>query len=310
MAELPDSLKKYLPGPLFLVLTIAWAVGGDSVKDWVKREITEPSAHIRIEDGKDDLHAVHIEIAPHSEKAFEEVQIEVDLKSKPDDIKGELLALGGAHTALESITNNPLGNVFLFKNESGTTPPLTLRPREKVEIVLHEAPLDAVQGVWLNAKDRAAIAASDLNQRWNIAESAWRAGLAILAICALYYLYQFVVRLFSRKSLKQLGEDKEFLHKCWQGDANSLSTFETELQPIIDAGTAKYLKAFAPVVRDPARMFVIRHAIFERAHTLPQFRRSLAGEVQRFVITFCVEMLKHEYKSVKKTADEDSAGIR
>jgi hypothetical protein len=309
MPEFPDSLKKYLPGPLFLALTIAWAVGGDQVKDWVKREITEPSAHIRIEDGKDHLHIVHIEIAPHSEKAFEEVQIEVDLKSKPDDIKGELLALGGAHAALESTTSNPLGNVFLFKNESGKVPPLTLRPREKVEIALHEAPLDAVQGVWLNAKDRAAIAASDLNQRWNIPESAWRAGLAILAICALYFLYSFLLRLLSRKARKQLGEDKEFLHKCWQGDTSSLAVFETELQPIIDDGTAKYLKAFSPAVRDPARMFVIRQAIFERAHTLPQFRRSLAGEVQRFTITFCVDMLKLEYKSVKRTADKERAEI-
>jgi hypothetical protein len=310
MAELPDSLKKYLPGPLLLVLTIAWAVGGDQVKDWVKQEITEPPAHIRIEDGKDLLHIVHIEITPHSEKAFEEVQIEVALKSKPDDIKGELLPLGGAHTALECITSNPLGNVFLFKNESGKTPPLTLRPREAVEIILHEAPLDAVQGVWLNANGRAPIAASDLNQRWNIAESAWRAGLAILAICALYFVYRLLVRLFSRKAVKQLREHKEFLHKCWQGDAPSLATFETELQPLIDAGTAKYLKAFSPAVRDPARMYVIRQEIFQRAHTLPQFRRSLSGEVQRFVITFCVGMLKHEYKAVKKSADEDSAGIR
>src|SRR5208282_6716385 len=158
-------------------------------------------------------------------------------------------------------------NIFLFKNASGKTTPITLLQREAIQIVLHEAPVDAVREVWLNSKDRRPIAASDLNQRWPIAEAAWRAGLAILAICTLYFLYRFLLRLFSRKAVKQLQEDKEFLHRCWQGDPVSLATFKTELQPLIDAGTAKYLKAFSPAVRDPARIYVIRQAILERAHS-------------------------------------------
>ena len=309
MPESPDSLKKYLPGPLFALLTIAWWAGGDRVKEWVQVEITQPAASIRIHDEKNHLHIVRIEISPHSDKAFEEVQVEVDLQAKPADIKGELTALDRTHTPLGYIALNYQETMFLFNKVGVKGSPITMKQRETIEIRLHEDPAAAVLAVSINSKDHKVIEASDLNQRYRLAEAAWRAGLAVLGICGIYFLYKLLLRLFSRRARKQLEEDAEFLHKCWQGDAASLATFDTELQPVIDAGTAKYLKAFTPVVRDNARRHVIRQAIFERADTLPQFRRSLKGQVQGFVITFCVGIVQREYNALKKSAKKEIARI-
>jgi len=55
---------------------------------------------------------------------------------------------------------------------------------------------------------------------------------------------------------------------------------------------------------------VIPQQIFERAETLPQFRRSLKGEVERFVITFCVGVAEREYKALKTIAKNELARIR
>jgi hypothetical protein len=64
------------------------------------------------------------------------------------------------------------------------------------------------------------------------------------------------------------------------------------------------------VVRDKNRLNVIPEQIFLRAETLPKFRRSLKAEVERFVITFCVEFVEHEYKALKNIAKKDLKGIR
>src|SRR5260370_28394048 len=100
MAELPESLKKYIPGPLSVLLGIAWWAGGDRIKEGLQTVFSEPAAHILIQDHADHLHVVRVEVSPHSEKAFEDVQVEVDLQAKPQDIKGELITLDGARTPL------------------------------------------------------------------------------------------------------------------------------------------------------------------------------------------------------------------
>ena len=46
-----------------------------------------------------------------------------------------------------------------------------------------------------------------------------------------------------------------------------------------------------------------------QAHVRDEARRSLKGEVQKFVITFCVEMLEHEYKTVKAIGKADRSRI-
>lgn len=310
MPELPDSIKKYLPGPLFTLLTIAMWVSGDKPKEWVQEKITEPAAKIRIEHRENHLHVVRIEITPHSEKAFEDVRIEVDLRDKPTDIKGELADRNGTHIPLIYVVRDSQETSFLFDRVGAKPAPITLQHRDAIEITLHETPADAIRVVWLDAKGQKSIAASDLNQKYPLGELVWRAIFVVFGICAAYFLYQAVFRLFSRRARKQLEEDAEFLHKCWQGDVASLATFDAELQPAIDAGTAKYLKAFAAVVRDNARDHVIRQAIFERADTLPQFRRSLKGQVQGFVITFCVGLVQREYNALKKSGKKEIARIR
>jgi hypothetical protein len=310
MAELPESLKKYIPGPLSVLLGIAWWAGSDRIKEGLQTLFSEPAAHILIQDHADHLHVVRIEISPHSERAFEDVQVEVDLQAKPQDIKGELTTLDGTHAPLLFVARDGEETIFIFNKLAGQGSPITMQQRESLEITLHEEPAVALVNVSINSKEHKVIAASDLNQRYRLPEVGWRAGLVVLGLCGIYYFPTFLLRVFSRRARKQLEEDIEFLHKCWQGDATALATFDSELQPVIDAGTAKYLKAFAPVVRDKARTRVIPQEIFERAETLPQFRRSLKGQVQRFVITLCLGMVEHEYKALKSSAKKEFARIR
>jgi hypothetical protein len=307
--ELPESLKKYVPGPLLLILTVVWLFGGDRIKDWVQARITEPDAHILVED-KTDSHVVRIEISPHSKKSFEEVQVVIGLRVKPAGIKGTLTNVEGAKRPLICVARDEKGAVIVCSKAGVQGSPITMRQQESMEIALDEGVSPAVLGVSIIAKDREEIDWSDLNQKYRLPEFAWRAGLVILGICAIYYFYHFLLYLLSRRARKQLEEDIKFLHKCWQGDATALATFDTELQPVVDAGTAEYLKAFSPVVRNNNRLHVIPQQIFERAETLPKFRRSLKGEVQRFVITFCLDFVEHEYKALKNIAKKELARIR
>jgi hypothetical protein len=309
MADLPEALKQYLPAPFLLALTVAWWMGGDSLKDLFQEEIAHPPAHIQIEDDRDHLHRVVIEITPHSPKAFEAVSIEVDLVAKPDDITAQRAALDGSHLKLDIRPKDNSQDQFFADRLVGQSAPITLEQRETIEISLHETAGKAVREVWLHSKDRAPIAASALNQRWPLTDSVWRIVLGLLGLLALYYLIKFVVSLFSKKAQRQLDEDVDFLHNCLNGDATSVSRFDRDLQPLIDAGTTKYLRAFTDAVREPARQTLIRHEIFRRADTLPQIRKSLSGEVQRFVITFCVGMLKREYETIQKIGKTDAAKI-
>ena len=312
MAELPESLKKYLPGPLLLLLAFAWWLDGDKVKEWLQKAIAEPPANILIQDMQDNLHVVRIKVSSHTDKPFEEARVEVELKTSPSDISGELATLDATHTPLLYVARSGQANILVFNKTGALSAPIRLKQGDSIEIRLHEAPAPApaVVLVSIYSTNHEVIASSDLNQRYRLPEAAWRAGLLLLGICGAYFFFGFLVRLFSRRARKQLEEDIECLHKCWQGDATAMATFDTELQPVIDAGTAKYLKAFAPVVRDNARTRVIPQQIFERAETLPQFRRSLKGEVQRFVITFCLGMVEREYKALKNIAKKELARIR
>jgi hypothetical protein len=312
MGELPEFLKKYLPGPLAVLLGIVWWAGSDRVKELLQTLFSDPAAHILIQDHADDLHVVRIEISRHSEKAFEDVQVEIDLQAKPRDIRGELMTLDGARTPLVFTARNSMETILVF-NRVGTKPsvsPITMQPRESLEITLHEGPAAPILDVSINSKEHKVIAASDLNQRYRLPEVGWRAGLAVLAICAIYYFPTFLLHVFARRARKQLDADVEFLHKCWQRAATALATFNTELQPAIDAGTAKYLKAFSSVVRDENRLHVIPQQIFLRAETLPRFRRSLKGEVERFVITFCLGIAELEYKALKNIAKKELKRIQ
>ncbi len=309
MPELPDSFKKYLPGPLLVLLTIAWWVGGDKVKEWLQKAIAEPPANILVQDLSDNLHVVRIKVSPHADKPFEQARVAVALESSPSDISGELATLDAPHTSLVYVALSTQPNTLVFNGTGAPNAPITLKQGDIIEIRLHEAPPAAIL-VSIYSTNHEVIASSDLNQRYRLPEAAWRAVLVLLGICGGYFFLGFLVRVFSRRARKQLEEDIEFLHKCWQGDATALATFDAELQPVVNTGTTKYLKAFAPVVRDNACTRVIPQQIFERAQTLPQFRRSLKGEVQRFVITFCLSMVELEYKALKNIAKKELARIK
>ena len=266
---------------------------------------------VRVEPRADHLYVIRVEATRYSDKAFEGVQLDIQLQSKPDDITGELSALNGSHVRLAISPKNPEGSAFLVENTRGVpATPISLQQRESLEIDLHESGPNAVKEVWFYAKDRPPISSSDLDQHWPLANIAWRLGQAILAISALGFLYKPLVRLFSRKALQKLDEDIEFLHNCWQADRAALARFDREFQPVIDAGTAKYLKIFDPAVRDSVRKPLIAQQIFRRARSLPKLRRSLKGEVERFAIHFCIRMFEHELEEIKKKAEADEARIR
>jgi len=306
--ELPESLKKYLPGPLLLLLTAAWWVGGDRIKDWVQTRITEPDAHIVVAD-QSDAHVVRIKVSAHAKKSFEEVRVVIGLRAKPADIKGTLTNIEGVKTPLICVARDEKGIEIVCSKAGAQGSPITMQQQESMEVALEEKISPSILDVQILAKDREGIDWSDLNQKYRLPEFAWRGGLVILGICAIYFFYHFLLRLFSRRARKQLEEDIEFLHKCWQRDAAALGEFTTRLQPVVDDGTARYLKAFSTVILNNARV-VIPQEIYKRADTLPQFRRSLKGQVERFVITFCLGMVKLEYKALKGSAKQELRRIR
>jgi hypothetical protein len=305
--ELPESLKKYIPAPLLLILTVMWAVGGHRITEWAQAGISEPDAHILVDD-RTDLHVVRIEISKHSKKSFEEVRVVIRLRAKPADIKGTLTNVEGVKTPLFCVARDAKGTEIVCSKAGAQGTPITMQQQESMEVALEEKVSPAVVDVSIIAKEREEIDWSDLNQKYRLPEFFWRSVLAILGVCAIYYLYHFFLRLFSRRARKQLEEDIEFLHKCWQRDATALGEFATKLQPV-DAGTAKYLKAFSADILKNARV-VIPDEIFKRAGTLPQFRRSLKGQVEKFVITVCLGMAKHEYKALKDSAKQELRKIR
>jgi hypothetical protein len=311
MAELPESLKKYLPGPILLLVSVAWWIFNEPIQKWVQEEITHAPVQVRVEDRANNLYVIRAEATRYSDKAFEDVQLDLELRSKPDDISGELVARNGNHEklAIEPKKSDP--SAFLIETTVGPTPaPITLQPREDIEIDLHEPTPKAVKEVWFYAKDRIPVSAFDLNQHWPLAKFAWRFGLAVFGISACFFLYKLLLRLLSRKALKTLDEEREFLHRCFQADTAARARFDSELQPIIDSGVAKYLKILNPVVSNKLRKPLIAEEIFRRARSLPKFRRSLKGEVQSFVIEFCIDFLEHELDELKKIAESEKARIR
>jgi hypothetical protein len=310
MAELPESLKKYLPGPLGLILTFTWIFAGEPITEFVRDQFRHEAARVRVEDKRDNLHLVHIEVTRYAAKDFENVTVEIQLESKPDDIKGELAARDGTRSALLLTTKNTASTDYYTAQLAGKSGPINLHPREALEFSLHESASRAVQKVWLDAKEHPSIATSDFNQRWPIAESSWRLVLALLATFTAIFLYKLFAPLVFRKTQKQLKDDQQFLRECWNGDAAALARFQAELQLLIDAATAKYLKAFNPVTRDRLRQSVIPIEIAKRADNLPRFRHALAGQVQKFVIQFCVDMLEEEFKQINKEARRELATIR
>jgi hypothetical protein len=310
MAELPESLKRYLPAPLAILLAIAWWFFADPIKELVQKEVSHTPARIEIESKANQLYVVRIEVTPYSDKAFEGVRVDIQLQSKADDITGELFRLNGTHSPLTVQMENTAGNAFLIETISGTAESIRLQQRENIEIDLHASGRDAVKKVWLYSNDRQPISSLDLNQHWPLANIAWRCGQVLLGFAVLGLLYKPAIRLFSHKALKQLEADIEFLHSCWETDAAALARFDREFQPLIDGGTAKYLKVFDPAVRDSVRKPVIARVIFRRARSLPKLRRSLASEVERFVIHFCLKMFEHELEELKKKAKADEARIR
>jgi hypothetical protein len=181
----------------------AWFFAGDPFKEWIQTEFTHPPARIHIEAKTNGLYIVHIEVTRYSDKAFEEVRIELQLQSKPDDITGQLIALDGSHSTLVVLPKSPQGDDFLIDKVRDRTTPITLLQRETIELDLQESTANAVREVLLYSKDRRPIYSSDLSQHWPMAGIAWRAGLALLGLCALCFLYKLLVRLFSRKALRQ-----------------------------------------------------------------------------------------------------------
>src|SRR5947208_687900 len=181
MAELPESLKKYLPGPLFFLLAGGWWLFGDPIQKWAQEEITHTPAQVIVESRADQLYVIRVEATRYADKAFDEAQITIDLQAKPDDIAGELSARNGSQLPLVIQPTNPAGSDFLIENTTGTsgtvTTPITLHQREAIEIRLHESALQAVKEVWFYSKEGAPISSTDLNQRWPLVKIAWRLGL-------------------------------------------------------------------------------------------------------------------------------------
>jgi hypothetical protein len=97
MAELPESLKKYLPGPLFLLLAGGWWLLGDPIQKWAQEEITHTPVQVIVESRADQLYVIRVEATRYADKAFDETQITIDLRAKPDDIAGELSVRNGSH---------------------------------------------------------------------------------------------------------------------------------------------------------------------------------------------------------------------
>lgn len=309
MHELPEALKKYLPASLSLVLGAVWVVAEKPIREFVQEQIKPIPARIRVENKKNDLYVVHVEITRDSDKVFEEVQIGLQLRAKPATLKAELLALDGTHPAVAVVPTNNEGKTFFVDRLTGQNPPMTLRQRESIEISFEEALPDPVSEVWLQSKDRRPIALSDPNQRWPVAKICWRAVAALLGVASLFFMWRLLVPFIFKKAQKQFEEDVDLLHRCGQAEKAALKKFHADFQQLVDEGTAKYLKAFHDDIREPARSTLIPYEIFRRAESLPQLRRPLKGEVQRFVITFCLEMLDREYKTVKAIAKADSSRI-
>lgn len=318
MAELPESLKKYLPAPLSLLLLGTWSLLGDSIQKWAQEQITHTPAQVRIETRADHLYVIRVEATRYADKAFEEAQITIDLRSKPDDIVGELSARNGGHLPLVIQPTNPASSAFLIEKTTGTsgtaTTPITIHQRETIEIRLHESVPEAVKEVWFYPKEGAPISSNDLNQRWPLVKIVWRLGFVVFALCALAFLYRLLykpmVRLFWPSAFQTLDEEIEFLHSCWQADVTARARFDQEFQPVIDAGVAKYLRILDQPARESVRKPLIADQIFRRARSLPKLRHPLKGEVQRFVIHFCIKFVEHELKELKQKAKVEEARIR
>jgi len=231
--EVPESLKKYLPGPLLLILTAMWWVGSDRIKEWVQAGITEPDAKISV-DEKADPRVVRVEITRHAKKSLEEVRVVISLVAKPGPIKATLTNLQGTKTPLLCVTHDEREIAIVCSQAGVQASPITMQLQESIDVELEEKVSPAVRDVAILAKDREEIDWSDLNQKYRLPEFAWRAGLVFLGVCGLYFFYHFLVHLFSRRAHKQLEEDIEFLHKCWQRDATALGEFATKLQPVVE----------------------------------------------------------------------------
>jgi hypothetical protein len=180
--------------------------------------------------------------------------------------------------------------------------------RERLEIDLLAQSPQAVSEVLLVSKDRAAISYSDLGQRIQRVEVAWRGVLALTIILLLLIVREPVLKLVFRKKARQLAVDKDFLIKCFVEEQHSLKEFDRQFQATIYQGTDRYLNLIEAAIRDRLKTDLIKYEILKRALTLPRLGRSLRRGINLFVAQFCVGFLRRAYRAARETAKGEKAG--
>ncbi len=111
MSELPETLKKYLPAPLSVVVEFGRWVGSDRIKDFAWDQFTPPPAHIWVEHLKNNLLILYVEVARYSEKLFEEIGIEVQLRKLLVGIEIPITQFVGAFTKKSKYTSSLLAKL-------------------------------------------------------------------------------------------------------------------------------------------------------------------------------------------------------
>lgn len=110
-------------GPTWLVadnthddsrLTGAWWVFNEPIQKWVQEEITHASAQVEVEARSNNLYVIRAEVTCYSDKAFDDVQFDIQLRSKPDDITGQIYQRNGNQPKLTIEPKKNDSNAFVI----------------------------------------------------------------------------------------------------------------------------------------------------------------------------------------------------
>ncbi len=139
--------------------------------DWVRDRLV-PRIKFDLRVQEESCCLVSVEIEPHSDTGFEQVEINILLKGESELLEGHAFYLDGTKLPLElKPTKDPRG-IYVGNILTRKRPPIDLTQGERVEIMFLADSPEKIEDVWFQSKNNPRITYSELALRQQLVTTA------------------------------------------------------------------------------------------------------------------------------------------